>query len=77
MWPHLSSFMFVGVLIPRFSSIASEISRVQPSEELRNRAVERESDRDDLTGRGISLPTLDPTNVVPVGLALAGERFLR
>lgn len=59
------------------STIASEIRRVQPSEELRNRAVERESDRDDLAGGGISLPTLDPTNVVPVRLASAGERLLR
>lgn len=59
------------------SSIASEISRVQPSEELCHRAVERDSDPDDLAGAGISLPTLDPTNVVSVGLASAGERLLR
>ena len=68
---------FILELSPCSSSITSEISRVQPSEELRNRAVERDGDRDDLDGGGVSLSTLYPTNVVPVRLATGGESLLR
>ena len=59
------------------SAIASEIGRVQPSKELRNRAVERESNRDNLAGTGVSLPPLNPADVVTVGLASAGQSLLR
>ena len=62
---------------PRMLAVATKVARVQPSEKPRNRAIERESNRDDLAGGGIPLPPLNPPNVIPVGLASAGESFLR